>query len=114
MSGLLKPMAAKKLIEALKNEISIPIHLHTHDTSGNGVATLMMAANAGVDIIDAAFNSMSGLTSQPALNSIVAATGKHRERYRHRSGRNPGNHRLLGSSKTCLQGIRIRYDDRIS
>ena len=54
-------MAAKKLIEALKNEISIPVHLHTHDTSGNGVATLMMAANAGVDIIDAAFNSMSGL-----------------------------------------------------
>ena len=73
MSGLLKPMAAKKLIEALKNEISIPVHLHTHDTSGNGVAALMMAANAGVDIIDAAFNSMSGLTSQPALNSIVAA-----------------------------------------
>ncbi len=73
MSGLLKPMAAKKLIEALKNEISIPIHLHTHDTSGNGVATLMMAANAGVDIVDSAFNSMSGLTSQPALNSIVAA-----------------------------------------
>ena len=73
MSGLHKPMAAKKLIEALKNEISIPIHLHTHDTSGNGVAALMMAANAGVDIIDAAFNSMSGLTSQPALNSIVAS-----------------------------------------
>ena len=73
MSGLIKPMAAKKLIEALKNEIGIPIHLHTHDTSGNGVATLMMAANAGVDIVDAAFNSMSGLTSQPALNSIAAA-----------------------------------------
>ena len=73
MSGLLKPVAAKQLIEALKNEISIPIHLHTHDTSGNGVATLMMAAAAGVDIVDAAFNSMSGLTSQPALNSIVAA-----------------------------------------
>ncbi len=73
MSGLIKPMAARKLIEALKNEISIPIHLHTHDTSGNGVAALMVAAEAGVDIIDAAFNSMSGLTSQPALNSIVAA-----------------------------------------
>lgn len=73
MSGLLKPMAAAKLIKALKNEISIPIHLHTHDTSGNGVASLMVAAGAGVDIIDAAFNSMSGLTSQPALNSIVAA-----------------------------------------
>lgn len=73
MSGLLKPYAAKKLISALKNEISIPIHLHTHDTSGNGVATILMAAEAGVDIVDTALNSMSGLTSQPALNSVVAA-----------------------------------------
>ncbi|MCQ2567635.1 MAG: pyruvate carboxylase [Mogibacterium sp.] len=73
MSGLLKPMAAAKLVKALKNEVAVPIHLHTHDTSGNGVATLLMAAEAGVDIIDAAFNSMSGLTSQPALNSVVAA-----------------------------------------
>ena len=73
MSALLKPMAADKLIRALKNEISIPIHLHTHDTSGNGVATVLMAAAAGVDIADTAFNSMSGLTSQPALNSVVSA-----------------------------------------
>lgn len=73
MSALLKPYAAFKLIKALKEEISIPIHLHTHDTSGNGVATVLMAAEAGVDIVDTAFNSMSGLTSQPALNSIVAA-----------------------------------------
>ncbi|MBP2027474.1 pyruvate carboxylase [Acetoanaerobium pronyense] len=73
MSALLKPYAAEKLIKALKNEISIPIHLHTHDTSGNGVATVLMAAEAGVDIADTAFNSMSGLTSQPALNSVVAA-----------------------------------------
>jgi pyruvate carboxylase len=73
MSGLLKPYAAEKLIKELKNEISIPIHLHTHDTSGNGVATVLMAAEAGVDIVDVAFNSMSGLTSQPALNSVVAA-----------------------------------------
>ena len=73
MSGLIKPMAGAKLVKALKNEVAVPIHLHTHDTSGNGVATLLMAAEAGVDIIDAAFNSMSGLTSQPALNSIVAA-----------------------------------------
>lgn len=73
MSGLLKPMAAEKLIRTLKQEIGIPIHLHTHDTSGNGVAAILMAAQAGVDIVDAAFNSMSGLTSQPALNSIVAA-----------------------------------------
>lgn len=73
MSALLKPYAAFKLITALKNEISIPIHLHTHDTTGNGVATVIMAAEAGVDIVDTALNSMSGLTSQPALNSVVAA-----------------------------------------
>ena len=79
MSSLLKPMAAHKLVKALKNEVTIPIHLHTHDTSGNGGATLMMAAMAGVDIVDAAFDSMAGLTSQPALNSIVAAL-EHTER----------------------------------
>jgi pyruvate carboxylase len=73
MAALLKPAAAHKLITALKDEISIPIHLHTHDTSGNGIATVLMAAMAGVDIADAAFNGMSDLTSQPALNSIVAA-----------------------------------------
>lgn len=73
MSGLLKPGAAYKLIKALKEEVGVPIHLHTHDTSGNGVASILMANMAGVDIADAAFNSMSGLTSQPALNSIVAA-----------------------------------------
>lgn len=73
MSALLKPYAAVELIKALKSEIGIPIHLHTHDTTGNGVATVLMAAEAGVDIVDTAFNSMSGLTSQPALNSVVAA-----------------------------------------
>ena len=73
MSALLKPYAAHKLIKALKDEISIPIHLHTHDTSGNGVATVIMAAQAGVDIADGAISSMSGLTSQPSLNSIIAA-----------------------------------------
>jgi pyruvate carboxylase len=73
MAALLKPYAAHKLVKALKEEISIPIHFHTHDTSGNGVATLLMATEAGVDIVDTAFNSMSGLTSQPALNSIVEA-----------------------------------------
>lgn len=73
MSGLLKPYAAKKLIKNLKEEISLPIHLHTHDTTGNGVATILQATEAGVDIVDTAVNSMSGLTSQPALNSVVAA-----------------------------------------
>ena len=73
MSSLLKPEAAYQLVTELKKEIKIPIHLHTHDTSGNGIATILMANLAGVDIVDAAFNSMSGLTSQPALNSVVAA-----------------------------------------
>ena len=73
MSGLLKPMAARELIGSLKQELKIPVNLHTHDTSGNSIATVLMAAQAGVDIADAAFNSMAGLTSQPALNSIVAA-----------------------------------------
>lgn len=73
MSSLLKPMAAHRLVSALKNELTIPVHLHTHDTSGNGGATLLMATMAGVDIVDAAFSSMAGLTSQPSLNSIVAA-----------------------------------------
>ncbi len=74
MSSLLKPAAAFELISALKQETNLPIHLHTHDTSGNGVATLLMASMAGVDIVDTAFNSMAGLTSQPALNSVVAAS----------------------------------------
>ncbi len=73
MSALLKPYAAHELIKELKREVKIPIHLHTHDTTGNGVATLLMANQAGVDIVDVAFNSMASLTSQPALASVVAA-----------------------------------------
>jgi pyruvate carboxylase len=73
MAGLLKPMAGYKLVKALKDEIGIPVQLHTHDTSGNGGATLLMACQAGVDIVDAAFSSISGLTAQPNLNGLVAA-----------------------------------------
>jgi pyruvate carboxylase len=73
MAGLLKPFAAYKLVKALKEEIGIPVHLHTHDTSGNGEASLLMACQAGVDIIDAALSSISGLTSQPNLNAVIAA-----------------------------------------
>jgi pyruvate carboxylase len=73
MAGLLKPFAARKLVKALKQEIGIPIHLHTHDTSGIASATLLEAAQAGVDVVDAALSSLSGLTAQPNLNSLVAA-----------------------------------------
>ena len=71
MAGLLKPYAAYELIRALKENVKAPIHLHTHDTSGNGVATLLMASQAGVDIVDAALESMAGITSQPSLNAII-------------------------------------------
>ena len=73
MSGLLKPFAARKLVKALKDEIGIPIHLHSHDTGGNQIAAYMMASDAGVDIVDCAISSMSSLTSQPSLNSLVGA-----------------------------------------
>ncbi len=73
MAGLLKPYAAKRLVLALKNAVNLPIHLHTHDTSGNQVATYLMAAEAGVDIVDCAISSMSGMTSQPSLDAVVAA-----------------------------------------
>ena len=73
MSGLLKPYAAQKLVKALKEEVGLPIHLHTHDTSGNQVAAYLMAAEAGVDIVDCAIDSMSSMTSQPSLNALVTA-----------------------------------------
>jgi len=73
MAGLLKPYAAKELITTLKSELAIPVHLHTHDSTGNGVSTVLMAAEAGVDIVDLAIESMSSLTSQPSMNAVVEA-----------------------------------------
>jgi len=73
MAGLLKPFAGYKLVKALKENVGIPIHLHTHDTSSNAGAMLLMASEAGVDIVDAALSSLSGLTAQPNLNALVAA-----------------------------------------
>jgi pyruvate carboxylase len=73
MAGLLKPAAAKKLIATLKQEIGLPIHLHTHDTSGAASATVLAAVDAGVDAVDAAMDALSGTTSQPTLGSLVAA-----------------------------------------
>ncbi|WP_416151076.1 pyruvate carboxylase [Salipaludibacillus sp. HK11] len=77
MAGLLKPQAAFELITALKSEVNIPIHLHTHDTSGNGLFTYARAIDAGVDIVDTAIGSMSGLTSQPSMNSLFHALSGH-------------------------------------
>jgi len=77
MAGLLKPQAAYELITALKSEVDIPIHLHSHDTSGNGIYTYARAIDAGVDIVDTAIGSMSGLTSQPSMNSLYHALSGH-------------------------------------
>jgi len=73
MAGLLKPYAAKELISTLKSELAIPVHLHTHDSTGNGVSAVLMAAEAGVDIVDLAIESMSSLTSQPSMNAVAEA-----------------------------------------
>ena len=73
MAGLLKPAAARQLVKALKEELSIPVHFHTHDTSGIAGATILAAADAGVDAVDAAMDAFSGGTSQPCLGSIVEA-----------------------------------------
>jgi pyruvate carboxylase len=73
MAGLLKPAAARQLIKALKEEVGLPIHFHTHDTSGVAGATILAAADAGVDAVDAAMDAFSGGTSQPCLGSIVEA-----------------------------------------
>jgi pyruvate carboxylase len=71
MAGLLKPFAARKLVKALRAEIGLPIHLHTHDSAGGQIATLLAAAEEGVDIVDAAFGPLSGNTSQVNLNTLV-------------------------------------------
>jgi pyruvate carboxylase len=73
MAGLLKPYAAYELVSALKSQLNIPVHLHTHDTTGAGVATVLKAAEAGVDIVDLAIESMSSCTSQPSMNAVVEA-----------------------------------------
>src|SRR5205814_4855256 len=72
MAGLCRPYAAHALVKALHEEIGLPIHFHTHDSSGVNSASILEASNAGVDVVDLALASMSGSTSQPNLNAIVA------------------------------------------
>ena len=73
MAGLCRPPAAAKLVKTLRQEVGLPIHFHTHDTSGINASSVLSAADAGVDVVDLALAAMSGSTSQPNLNSIVAA-----------------------------------------
>ena len=103
MSGLLKPYAAKKLVSTLKQEIGLPIHFHTHDTSGNQLAAYLFAAEAGVDIVDTAVASLSSLTSQPSMNSLVASLeGTERD-----TGFNPDRLQALDE---YWSDVRLRYE----
>lgn len=79
MAGLLRPQAAETLVTALRARFDLPVHLHTHDTPGGQLATLLAAARAGVDAVDAASAPMSGTTSQPSLSALVASLA-HTER----------------------------------
>ncbi len=71
MAGLCKPLAARALVKALKQEVGIPIHFHTHDSAGGQMATLLFAAQEGADVVDAAMAPFAGMTSQPSLNTLV-------------------------------------------
>ncbi|NTW40687.1 MAG: pyruvate carboxylase, partial [Cellulomonadaceae bacterium] len=79
MAGLLRPAAAKTLVTALRARFDLPVHLHTHDTAGGQLATLMAAVDAGVDAVDVASAAMAGTTSQPPMSALVAAL-EHTER----------------------------------
>jgi pyruvate carboxylase len=82
MAGLLRPEAARRLVTALRERFELPVHLHTHDTAGGQLATLLAAIDAGVDAVDAASASMAGTTSQPPMSALVAALAH--------TGRDPG------------------------
>ena len=73
MAGLCHPVAASRLVKTLRNEVALPIHFHTHDSSGIASASVLKASEAGVDVVDLAVSSLSGCTSQPNLNSVVHA-----------------------------------------
>jgi pyruvate carboxylase len=102
MAGVCRPRAAHALVKALKDEIGLPIHFHTHDTSGISAASVLAAINAGVDAVDGAMDAMSGLTSQPNLGSMVAAlSGSKRDA--------KVNHDSLKSLSQYWEGARRYY-----
>jgi pyruvate carboxylase len=99
MAGLLKPNAARQLIGALRQAFPyLPIHVHTHDTAGTGVASMLAASEAGADVVDVAIDTMSGLTSQPSMGAIVAALA--------------GSERDTGFVLDDLQGL-VDYWDQV-
>ncbi len=102
MAGLLKPRSAEALISALKKHIDIPIHLHTHDTPGIQSSTYLKAIEAGVDVVDVALASMSGLTSQPNFNALAASMQGHRRE-------NPMDLKSLNGFSNYWEAVREMY-----
>ncbi|QBR71189.1 pyruvate carboxylase [Beijerinckiaceae bacterium] len=102
MAGLLRPAGARVLVKALREACGLPLHLHTHDTSGISAATVLAAVDAGVDAIDAAIDSMSGTTSQPCLGSIAEAL-RHTSR---ETGLDPAAIRQIGF---YWEAVRVQY-----
>jgi pyruvate carboxylase len=109
MAGLCRPAAAHSLVRALKDEISLPIHFHTHDTSGISAASVLAAVEAGADAVDAAMDALSGLTSQPNLGSIVEAL-RHGPRA---SGLDPDHIRTLSSYWEQVRGSYSAFESDI-
>ncbi|MDN5938344.1 MAG: pyruvate carboxylase subunit B, partial [Salinisphaera sp.] len=102
MAGVCKPAAAQQLVSALKNEIGLPIHFHTHDTSGIAAASVLAAVDAGVDAVDGALDALSGLASQPNLGAFAAALAG--------SERDPGVDRnALRQLSEYWEGVRRYY-----
>ena len=102
MAGLLLPAAARVLVKTLREEVGLPLHLHTHDTSGISAATVLAAIDAGIDAVDAAIDSMSGMTSQPCLGSIAAAL--------HNSPRDPGlDAETIRQLSFYWEAVRLQY-----
>ncbi|MGA2129111.1 MAG: pyruvate carboxylase, partial [Xanthobacteraceae bacterium] len=102
MAGVLKPQSARVLIKALREEVGLPVHLHTHDTSGIAGATVLAAVEAGVDAVDAATDALSGNTSQPCLGSIVEALAH--------TGRDPGlDPEAIRRISFYWEAVRLQY-----
>ncbi len=102
MAGLLKPLAAQELIGALRSHIEAPIHLHTHDTSSIQASTYIKAIEAGVDVVDVAISSMSGLTSQPSFNAVAAMMQQHEREH-------PVDLHSLNEFSTYWEAVRRYY-----
>jgi pyruvate carboxylase len=103
MAGVCKPEAARRLVKALKEEVGLPLHFHTHDTSGISAASVLAAVEAGCDAVDGAMDAMSGLTSQPNLGSIAAALQG--------SARDPGvDHEAMFAISQYWEGVRRSYE----